>query len=433
MDNKRHIAIFTTASLPWMTGTAVNPLFRAAYLAKDGERIFTLVIPWLSIKDQKLVYPNNITFSSPPEQETYIRHWLHERTGFESDFSILFYPGKFSLDKRSILAVGDISEVIPDENADIAILEEPEHLTWYHHGRRWKIKFGLVIGIIHTNYLAYVRREKNGRMQAFLLKYLNNWVVGIYCHKVIRLSAATQVYPQSIICNVHGVNPKFLEIGKKKLEQQQNGSQAFSKGAYYIGKMVWSKGYKELLKLLHDHQKELTGLEVDLYGSGEDSDQIQEAAEKMELAVRVHPGQDHADFEFHDYKVFLNPSTTDVVCTTTAEALAMALAEQPAQLTDAQRHELSWEAATERFLRATELEQCLTRKLSKAPSKNFMSTSLNLRSNMDSASAYVHHAASGFEVTRKFFGAIPRSLQPDEEQCKELGLAMPAGKRDSGK
>ncbi|XP_061998461.1 digalactosyldiacylglycerol synthase 2, chloroplastic [Rosa rugosa] len=469
MDKKRHIAIFTTASLPWMTGTAVNPLFRAAYLAKDGERIVSLVIPWLSLKDQKLVYPNNITFSSPAEQEAYIRHWLHERTGFESDFSILFYPGKFSLDKRSILAVGDISEIIPNEKADIAILEEPEHLTWYHHGKRWKIKFGLVIGIIHTNYLEYVRREKNGRMQAFLLKYVNNWVVGIYCHKVIRLSAATQEYPQSIICNVHGVNPKFLEIGKKRLEQQQNGSQAFSKGAYYIGKMVWNKGYKELLKLLQDHQKELAGLEVDLYGTGEDSDQVREAAEKLELAVRVHPGRDHADLEFHDYKVFLNPSTTDVVCTTTAEALAMgkivvcanhpsndffkqfpncrtydngdgfvkltqqALAEQPAQLTEAQRYELSWAAATERFLRCAELEKASTAKLSESPSKNFMSTSLNLGGKMETASAYVHHVSSGFEVTRRIFGAIPRSLQPDEEQCKELGLAVPAGKQGSGK
>ncbi|KAL7233375.1 hypothetical protein ACSBR1_017075 [Camellia fascicularis] len=194
--------------------------------------------------------------------------------------------GMFSSDKRSILAVGDITKAIPDEEADIAVLEEPEHLTWYHHGKR-------------------------------------RWVVDIYCHKVIRPSAATQDLPRSIICNIHGVNPKFLEIGKKKNEEQQNGNQAFTKGAYYIGKMVWSKGYEELLKLLCDHQKDLSGVEVDLYGNGEDSAEVQEAANKLELTVRFHPGRDHADPLFHDYKVFLNPSTTDVVCTTSAEALAM--------------------------------------------------------------------------------------------------------------
>ncbi|XP_059596580.1 digalactosyldiacylglycerol synthase 2, chloroplastic isoform X2 [Vitis vinifera] len=291
MDSKQHIAIFTTASLPWMTGTAVNPLFRVAYLTKGREFKVTLVIPWLSPKDQELVYPNKIILKSPSEQEAYVRQWLGERTGFVCDFSIKFYPGKFSRDKRSILVVGDITEIIPDEEADIAVLEEPEHLTWYHHGNRWKTKFRLVVGIVHTNYLEYVRREKNGRLQAFLLKYINNWVIDIYCHKDL---------PRSIICNVHGVNPKFLEIGKRKNEHQQNGDQAFSKGAYYIGKMAWSKGYKELLKLLHDHQKELTGLEVDLYGNGEDSDQVQEAAKKLELDVRVHPGHDHADPLFHE-------------------------------------------------------------------------------------------------------------------------------------
>lgn len=461
MDRKQHIAIFTTASLPWMTGTAVNPLFRAAYLAKDGERKVSLVIPWLSQKDQELVYPNKMAFKSPSEQETYVRQWLEERTGFISGFDIHFYPGKFALDKRSILAVGDITDIISDEEADIAVLEEPEHLTWYHHGKRWKTKFRLVIGIVHTNYLEYVRREKNGRAQAFLLKYMNSWVVNIYCHKVIRLSAATQDLPRSLVCNVHGVNPKFLEIGKKKKEQQQNGNQAFTKGAYYIGKMVWSKGYKELLNLLRDHQKDLTGLEVDLYGSGEDSDQVQEAAKKLELAVRVNPGRDHADPLFHDYKVFLNPSTTDVVCTTTAEALAMgkivicadhpsndffkqfpncrmykdsdefvkatckALAEEPDELTDAQRYELSWEAATQRFLTSAELDQGLERKLEKTPSKQFMSLSLNLWRNIEDASAYVHYVASGFEVSRRVFGAVPGSLQPDEEQCKELGLVSP--------
>lgn len=74
--------------------------------------------------------------------------------------------------------------MIPDKIADIAVLEEPEHLTWYHHGRRWKTKFRKVIGIVHTNYLAYVKREKNGLMQAFLLKHINSWVIDIYCHKV---------------------------------------------------------------------------------------------------------------------------------------------------------------------------------------------------------------------------------------------------------
>lgn len=86
----------------------------------------------------------------------------------------------------------------------------------------------------------------------------------------------------------------------KKKEQQWNREQAFTKSTYYIGKMVWNKGYKELLKLLHAHQKELTGLEVDLYGSGQDSDQVQEAAKNLEIPVRVHPGRDHADPLFHE-------------------------------------------------------------------------------------------------------------------------------------
>lgn len=117
---------------------------------------------------------------------------------------------------------------------------------------------------------------------------------------MIRLSAATQDLPRSVICNVHGVNPKFLEIGMKKKEQQQLGSPAFTKGAYFIGKMIWSKGYKELLKLLRSHQKELNGFEIDLFGSGEDSVQVQEAAKELELTVRVNPGRDHVDPIFHE-------------------------------------------------------------------------------------------------------------------------------------
>lgn len=112
--------------------------------------------------------------------------------------------------------------------------------------------------------------------------------------QTIRLSAATQELPRSIVCNVHGVNPKFINIGRKVHEQQQ-GYQNFTKGAYYIGKMIWSKGYKELLQLLSEKQKQLAGLQIDLYGSGEDSKEVEQAAEKLSLTINVYPGRDHAD------------------------------------------------------------------------------------------------------------------------------------------
>jgi digalactosyldiacylglycerol synthase len=99
---------------------------------------------------------------------------------------------------------------------------------------------------------------------------------------------------------VHGVNPKFLEIGKAKCEQLQRGEAAFTKRAYYIGKMVWHKGYKELLDLLSKHEDKLNGLQVDLYGSGEDAEAICQTAGKFQLLVKAHPGRDHADKLFHE-------------------------------------------------------------------------------------------------------------------------------------
>ncbi|XP_006339167.1 digalactosyldiacylglycerol synthase 1, chloroplastic-like [Solanum tuberosum] len=463
--DKRHVAIVTTASLPWMTGTAVNPLFRAAYLAKSEKQNVTLLVPWLCKSDQELVYPNQLTFSSPEAQELYIRNWLEERIGFKADFKISFYPGKFSKERRSILPAGDTSQFIPSRDADIAILEEPEHLNWYHHGKRWTNKFNHVVGIVHTNYLEYIKREKNGALQAFFVKHINNWVTRAYCDKVLRLSAATQDLPRSLVCNVHGVNPKFLKIGEKAAADRQSGQKVFSKGAYFLGKMVWAKGYRELIDLLSKHKTEFDGFNLDVFGNGEDAHEVQSTAKRLNLNVNFMNGRDHADDSLHGYKVFINPSISDVLCTATAEALAMgkfvvcadhpsneffqefpncltyktpedfvakvekAMSSEPQPLTPEEQYKLSWEAATQRFMKYSDLEKVLSdetsldRRRRKGMGKSVSMP--NLEEMVDGALAFTHNCLTGNEFLRSCTGAIPRTRDYDKQHCNDLHLLPP--------
>lgn len=464
-DGKRHVAIVTTASLPWMTGTAVNPLFRAAYMAKSQKQSVTLLVPWLTTADQELVYPNNITFSSPEEQEVYIRNWLKERVGFNADFKISFYPGKFQKERRSIIPAGDTSQFISSKDADIAILEEPEHLNWYHHGKRWTDKFNHVVGVVHTNYLEYIKREKNGALQAFFVKHINNWVARAYCDKVLRLSAATQDLPKSVICNVHGVNPKFLEIGERMATEKE---QKFSKGAYFLGKMVWAKGYRELIDLLAKQKSDLNGFKLDVYGNGEDAHEVQMTAKNLDLNVNFMKGRDHADDSLHGYKIFVNPSLSDVLCTATAEALAMgkfvvcadhpsndffrsfpncltyktpeefvnkireAMSRDPHPLTPEQRYNLSWEAATQRFMEYSELDKILnthnapTSESDKVNSIVRKSKSVpNLTSVVDGGLAFAHYCLTGNEFLRQCTGAVPGTRDYNKQHCKDLHLLPP--------
>ncbi|WOL11872.1 digalactosyldiacylglycerol synthase 1, chloroplastic isoform X1 [Canna indica] len=467
-DKKHHVAIVTTASLPWMTGTAVNPLFRAAYLAKSAKQAVTLVIPWLCKSDQEVVYPNNLTFGSPEAQEAYIRSWLEERVGFKADFRITFYPGKFSEERRSIIPAGDTSQFIPSKEADIAILEEPEHLNWYHHGKRWTDKFNHVVGVVHTNYLEYIKREKYGAIQAFLVKHINNMVARAYCDKVLRLSAATQDLPKSVICNVHGVNPRFLMIGEKKATEWEHGQQRFSKGAYFLGKMVWAKGYRELIDLMAKNKTDLDGFKLDVYGNGEDSQEVQSVAKKLDLNLNFLKGRDHADATLHEYKVFVNPSISDVLCTATAEALAMgkfvicadhpsndffrafpncltyktsedfvarvkeAMVSEPQPLTSEQRHNLSWEAATQRFMEYSQLDKVLNNDEPADVDKSIYSKKMrksismpNLSDVVDGGLAFAHYCLTGNELFRLSTGAIPGSRDYNLQHSIDLHLLPP--------
>ncbi|XVF55855.1 hypothetical protein PTKIN_Ptkin06aG0070200 [Pterospermum kingtungense] len=374
----------------------------------------------------------------------------------------LILKSPFILERRSIIPAGDTSQFIPSKDADIAILEEPEHLNWYHHGKCWTDKFNHVVGIVHTNYLEYIKREKNGALQAFLVKHINNWVTKAYCHKVLRLSAATQDLPKSVICNVHGVNPRFLKIGEKVAEERELGLQTFPKEDF-LGKMVWAKGYKELVDLLAKHKNDLDGFKLDVYGNGEDAHEVQSTAKRLDLNLNFLTGRDHADESLHGYKIFVNP-----ICTATAEALAMgkfvvcadhpsneffrsfpncltyktsedfvakvkqALANEPQPLTPEQRFNLSWEAATQRFIEYSELGRFLNNehdgaKLRKS-SGNIVAKSFSVPSlseMVDRGLAFAHFCLTGNEFLRLCTGAIPGTRNYDKQHCKDLHLLPP--------
>eukprot|EP00879_Flechtneria_rotunda_P015788 GHRR01016511.1.p1 GENE.GHRR01016511.1~~GHRR01016511.1.p1 ORF type:complete len:261 (+),score=121.99 GHRR01016511.1:73-783(+) len=193
---------------------------------------------------------------------------------------------------------------------------------------------------------------------------------------------------------VHGVSPTFLQVGEAKAAAAAAGKKVWQKGAYFLGKVLWAKGYTELLERLNEHAS-VTGhkVEVDVYGAGPDLQAVQEAAAERNLPLHFNGPRDHADRSIQDYKVFINPSLSDVVATTTAEALAMgkfvvcaehpsnkffsqfpnclvyrtpeefsnclqhAMTHEPQPLSQQQLKKLTWEDATERFLQVAELQQ----------------------------------------------------------------------------
>lgn len=119
-DKSKNIWIVTTASLPWFTGTAVNPLLRAAYLtagrAEAGGSV-TLMIPWLEREsDRESIYGKNKIFKSPEEQEEWIRTWLRDTADLKQaseELKIKWYTGRVEKLENSVYSMGDITALLP--------------------------------------------------------------------------------------------------------------------------------------------------------------------------------------------------------------------------------------------------------------------------------------------------------------------------------
>jgi hypothetical protein len=295
----RRIWVVTTASLPWRTGTAVNPLMRALSLTRGRPKHYvTLLLPWLDdAKARKALYGSE-TFEDGGKaaQEEWIRNFCRTRAKSpdeEANLRIQWWDGVYHHNFGSIFPSVDICTLIPKEEADVAILEEPEHLNWFRVPKSttaldqgdvdvlgWAQKFRYVVGILHTNYDSYVKKYGMGTslITSPALNALSSMVIKAYCHRVIRLSGTlTSLVPRKeVTANVHGVMGEFLDLPVRQGAEGEDDDKNSS--IYYVGKLIWAKGFEDVLEV-QELFRTATGnyFEMDIYGGGNDDKAIKRA------------------------------------------------------------------------------------------------------------------------------------------------------------
>jgi hypothetical protein len=307
----------------------------------------TLVIPWLERpEDRVTLYGADWATRTAVDQEAHIRTWLREKADqpqAAAAIRIQWYRARYYPMYCSIFATDDVCEVLnrqvacdteSSERGPLCILEEPEHLFMYramHAGtttpKAWgspttatsnpppraMSNFSHVVGIMHTNYKAYAAQNAMGFVSEWLASALCAVVAQGYTDKIIKLSGTLQSYAlhKETVCNVHGIRQDFLEV-----------SPPTGNHVYFIGKLLWAKGLDKLLSYEKLYYKR-TGayFSIDIYGSGPDQEDIRTAftAKRGRLHKRTIPATfpgriDHGAIPTK-YRIFCNPSITEVLCT----------------------------------------------------------------------------------------------------------------------
>jgi digalactosyldiacylglycerol synthase len=308
----KKINIITTAAIPWFTGTSINPLWRAIYLARSGYQV-RLYLPWIKTESQRLFFPNQLIFKTQEEQRNYIFSWINNGNHI-NQMDILFYQAEYISPLKSIYSKQKFKDII--KPCDILILEEPEHLltfqplAFFNFNQKGNFK---VIGIIHTNYEYYLSRmvvKFLSKISSVCLRIFNNFIIKNNCEISIRLSAAVPKYKNSVICNVNGVPERYFNrINQVDLQNK----------TYFIGKLIWEKGLKELVDLC----LEACLYELDIYGDGKSRQDIITYSNSKGLNFNFLEVLSSSEKSLAKYKIFINPSVSEVMCTTTSEALAM--------------------------------------------------------------------------------------------------------------
>ncbi|KAI5419257.1 Digalactosyldiacylglycerol synthase 1 [Lathyrus oleraceus] len=157
---------------------------------------------------------------------------------------------------------------------------------------------------------------------------------------------------------------------------------------------------------------------------------------RSDLNLNFEKGKDHADDSLHNVCVdhpsneFFNSFPNCLIYKTPEDFVAKvkeALENEPYPLTPEQRYKLSWEAATQRFMEYSDLDQILNKeKDGVKPSRDkgkLMGKSAsmpNLSELANGGFAFAHYCLTGNELLRLCTGAIPGTRDYDKQHCKVL-------------
>lgn len=107
-----------------------------------------------------------------------------------------------------------------------------------------------------------------------------------------------------------------------------------------------------------------------------------------------------------------------------------AMANEPQPLTPEQRYNLSWEAATQRFMEYSELDKVLNKQESTSVNADNLKISKSismptLSAAVDGGLAFAHYCLTGNEILRLSTGAIPGTRNYSKQHCMDLHLLPP--------
>lgn len=302
------VTVVTTATLPWLTGPAYLSLHQVIGLTRLGYRV-AYGVPWVEAADQEWLWGTPKFGSRAEHHEWLLRE--AQALGCEAPLEIFYYRAKVSHLLRSIVPWQDVIAAAPPSRNLVMI--EPEHLTWWLFSTpRPAADFERIIGVVMTNYGYYIARKPypGARFVALWAKWLHRFLIRRHTDLAIPISPAvadvTEGHPgrEARVTGVYGGYSNVPPV---------TGT---TRGAYFIGRLVWEKGLETVIDVAR-----LSGHAIDVIGSGPDEVAIRAMAERRAAPVRFLGPTAEAWRCLTDYRVFLNPSPSEVLCSTTAEAL----------------------------------------------------------------------------------------------------------------